>query len=357
MEKNVMNQIRFIKEPGYIYDLFFIFSLNFNKDYYLTNYINYNKSSENTANLKQILDDFAPIPDELLPFFYMKDNKKNFMSEFYYEPFEREFINTYNLSTVQAALSNYGQVIENLIKYYFADISDKSSEECKNSVVAIGKLIKNSSYNSDLKSNLYSFFLDPIPVIQKLSYEFISKDFLLSKRHEKNYKLISELQQQFDFTLFNDKIKQYKNHDISLNSFENIYISICLLNFNCVKLRYLDDKAIFVLGCEYNECMDYLISEKQLPELDVFGNALSEKNRVEILDLIAQKNEITIRDVEQGLGFTGTNAYYHLSLMIKANMIRVRNQGRTMFYSINKHYFDMVNEMLSKYSNKKKGDQ
>ena len=200
MENNVMSQIQFIKEPGYIYDLFFIFSLNFNKEHYLTNYINYDKSSENTANLKQILVDFAPIPDELLPFFYMKDNNKNFMSEFYYEPYESEFTTTYNLTTVQTALTNYGQVIENLIKYYFTDISDKSLEECKNSVVAIGKLIKNSNYNSDLKSNLYSFFLDPIPVIQKLSYEFISKDFLLSQMFEKNYKLISELQQQFDFT-------------------------------------------------------------------------------------------------------------------------------------------------------------
>ena len=110
-----------------------------------------------------------------------------------------------------------------------------------------------------------------------------------------------------------------------------------------------------ILGTDYISSLEYCISQSRLPELDVFGNALAEKNRVEILDLIWRKEEITIKDIEQELGFTGTNAYYHLSLMIKAGMLRTRNQRRTVLYSINKRYFDVVRDMLSKYSNEKGG--
>ena len=85
--------------------------------------------------------------------------------------------------------------------------------------------------------------------------------------------------------------------------------------------------------------------------MDVFGNAIAEKNRVEILDLILRKKEITIKDVEQEMKLTGTNAYYHLSLMIKANMLKTRNQGRTVLYSLNHRCFAVVQDMLNKYIN------
>ena len=105
-----------------------------------------------------------------------------------------------------------------------------------------------------------------------------------------------------------------------------------------------------MLGSDYNNAFDFIISRNSVPELDKFGNALAEKNRAEILELLRRKGEITIRDIEQELGFTGTNAYYHLSLMIRANMVKTRNQGRTVLYSINKNYFNAVRGILSKYA-------
>jgi DNA-binding transcriptional ArsR family regulator len=111
-----------------------------------------------------------------------------------------------------------------------------------------------------------------------------------------------------------------------------------------------ENKAIIFLGSDYNDFMDFLIAWKKAPELDAFGTAISEKNRVEILDLILNKDEITIRDIEQELGFTGTNAYYHFMVMLRVNMIKSRSQGRTVMYSINKQYFHAVCEILKRYS-------
>lgn len=345
-----MKNIKFIKEPGYLYDLFFLFILHFNREYCLTNMINYNQSAEDTDYFNRILLDFEAIPNELLPFFYLKENGKSFMADVYYEPYKEEFTTTYNLSTVQAALTNHEDVISRLIKFYFTDVNDQTLAECKSSIASIGRLIKESNYSDTVKSSLYAFFIDPVPVIQKLSYELMAKEFQLAQQYEKGFRKLIELQHQFDVEAVSEKLKLCKNESCRLEGFDDIYVTFCLIHKNCIKECFLNNKVIVILGSDYLNHFEYIVSQNRLPELDTFGNALAEKNRLEILDLIWRKEEITIKDIEQELGFTGTNAYYHLSLMIKASMLRTRNQGRTVLYSINKRYFDVVRDMLSKYS-------
>ncbi len=346
-----MKNIKYIKEPGYIYDLFFLFVLHFNKDFCLTNYINYNKSAEDTDFFTKIENDFNDISDEMFLFFYLKDNAPCFITQYYYKTFHRYFTTTYNLETVQSALRDTDEVITNLIKYYFMDITASELNESKRSTTAIGRLIRNSTYNDKLKSHLYSFFLEPVPFIQKLSYELMKNEFALSQFWDKNYNKVTEIQGQINIQDLTNKLKQYKNCNMNIESFDDIYISICLFAKNCIQAYYYENKVILLLGSDSQNYMDYLTVQNHLPELHVFGTALSEVNRIDILNLMLQKDEITIKDIEQELAFTGTNAYYHLSLMIKAGMIKTRNQGRTVLYSINKHYFDLVCKLLSDYSN------
>lgn len=73
---------------------------------------------------------------------------------------------------------------------------------------------------------------------------------------------------------------------------------------------------------------------KQLPDLETFGNALSDKYRVGILNPAAKNKEISIKDIESELGNGGANVYYHLSLMLKANLLRARNQGQSSNLSL-----------------------
>lgn len=345
-----MKNIKYIKEPGYIYDLFFLFVLHFNKDFCLTNFINYNQSAEDTEYFNKIENDFNDISEELFLFFYLKDNVTCFMTQYYYEAFGAYLTTTYNLEMVQSALRNTDEVITNLIKYYFMDITASELNECKRSTTAIGRLIRNSTYNDKLKSHLYSFFLEPVPLIQKLSYELMKNEFALSQFYNKNYNKVTEIQGQINIQDLTNKLKQCKSYEIDIDAFNDIYISMCSLFQNCIRVQFYTDKTVILLGVGYNSYINYLICRTTLPEINTFGNAISENNRVDILDLIVQKNEITIKDIEQELGITGTNAYYHLSLMIKANLIQTRNQGRTVLYSINRQYFSSVCKILNKYT-------
>lgn len=345
-----MGKVKFLREPGYIYDLFFLFTLKFNKEYCLTNFINYDKSSDDTDYFNKLLNDFPPISDELLLFFYLTDDKKSFMTKFYFEPYKEQFVSeTYNIMKIQDALSNYEQVVENIIRFYFRDIDEDTLEKCKTSMSAVNKLIKESDYNGDIKSALYSFFIEPAPIIRRLSYELMEKDFVLTQRYENYSRRISDLRENFDFGALCDGLENCQPQKGDLTCFENIYISFCVLNKNCIKSLCCADTACAILGFDYIEQIDYLLIQNKLPELDAFGNAISETNRINVLNLILERGEITIKDLEQEFGFTGTNAYYHLSLMIKAGMLKTRNRGRTVLYSINKNYFQVLCDILGKY--------
>lgn len=345
-----MKNVKFITEPGYVYDLLFLFVLHFNKDFCLINMINYDQSAEDTEYLNRLYLEYESIPEDLLPFFYIKDDTRCFMTENYYDPYEGLFTSTFNLSTIQDALQDYDDVISRVLKFYFRDTDEKTLAGCKNSITNISRLIKESNYSDRVKSSLYGFFIDPIPTIQKLSYELMAKDMLLSQQYEKNFRKLSELQQQFDIATVTEKWKQGKITSCNLDSFKEIYVSFCFMHKFCLRSLFNSSTIILIFGIDYISSLNYFISQNETPELDAFGNALAEKNRVEILELLRRKGEITIRDIEQELGFTGTNAYYHLSLMIKANMVKTRNQGRTILYSINKRYFDAIRGILSKYA-------
>ena len=345
-----MGKVKFLREPGYIYDLFFLFTLNFNKEYCLTNFINYDKSSDDTDYFNKLLNDFPPISDELLLFFYLTDDKKSFMTKFYFEPYKEQFVSeTYNIMKIQDALSNYEQVVENIIRFYFRDIDEDTLEKCKTSMSAVNKLIKESDYNGDIKSALYSFFIEPAPIIRRLSYELMEKDFALNQKYDNNSKQMAGLQECFDYESLTKGLLSCKNQKISIECFNDMAISFCLLNKNLIKSFFFEDTVIVLLGFDYIAEIDYLSTQNSLPELETFGNAISETNRISVLNLILQRKEITIKDLEQEFGFTGTNAYYHLSLMIKAGMLKTRNRGRTVLYSLNKNYFQVLCDMLEKY--------
>ena len=343
-----MKKVKFIKEPGYTYDLFFIFYLYFNQEHCTSSVVNFNRNNkleQDIAFYNRVLENFAPIPEELLPFFRVVDEGSCLMTKKFFDPYRDEFMSSFELSRVQEDLTDLKQVVANVVNYYFPD-EECIAEELP-SLNTLNGWLKKSTFTAESKSSLYSFFIDPAPVVQKLSYELIAKEFQFSKWREKEYPRLMELQESFDLDMIIQKISTLPTQRWDMDKYDEFYVTFCLLNKNCIKAEFYGDKAVLFLGSDFEEILDQLW--KQTPQLDTFGNALAEKNRVDILELILQEGEITIKDIEQRLGFTGTNAYYHLSLMIKANLLCTRTRGRTVLYSLNRRYFDAVMENMQKY--------
>jgi len=352
----MMARVEFVKEPGYTYDLFSLFMLNFNTEYLCQEACKISKSNSDMASLNKLLVDFGPFSNDLLPFFYIKDQNLSFISTYYYARRADRMSSSFSLAKVLGELSDFEQVITNAYHYYFEHISVDEIAQCKCSPIAIHRLIKNSPYTSELKSGLYSLFLEPEVIIQKLILELAEKEKLLSRYYREASATLAALQKNFDLEAVLTCLEQLLPPQVKYRAYKQFRVSFSLFSYYLVFPQHNEDAVLLTLGCKYDVGFRELLSDKCIPELHMVGNALAEPNRIDILNLIAEEEEVTIRDIEQRLGFSGTNAYYHLSLMIKANIIKSRNAGKPVYYSINRRGFDEICNQLSKFTTKEEAE-
>ena len=341
-----MKELKIVREPGFIYDLIYVFVLRFNKEHCLSKHINYQKANEDTEFLTKIYNEYKDISSELLPFFYLKNDYKCLLTEQYFEKSIGE--DGFNFSKLFNELSNAEKLKFKVIQYYFPDFT---VESCNNPsfVSLINNNIKNSNYNDSLKSSLYSFFIDPDSVIKILLDEILDVQSSLRQKYESFGEKFFEFQSNFDLDFLISYCSRNTSYNLNFEGFDKYLIYPCMICKNTMFSLLAKDTLFLILGFDYRDQLKYILSQEYVPDLDTFGNAIAEKNRVEILDLMLNSEEVTIKDLEQILNLTGTNAYYHLNLMIKANIVKARNKGRTVYYSINKEYFASVLKFLNRY--------
>ena len=344
-----MKTLKFVKGPGYLYDLITMFVLYFNQEWFFSNAINKNKFIEDSEHFHQTLNMLERIPEELSVFFHLRDNYKCFFSLYYYHRRIDQILSDSGVKPIQALLRNHDEVIRNVAEYYLnIDTADLSPDDPQ-FFRTVGKLIRDSEYSTDIKKQLYEFFLDPIPAIQTLSTELVKKEVLLAKMYNENDGIIAKTQNNLDLEKLETRILNTKQKKINVSSFKEIIISICALQKNRIGAYTSEEKVLIILGTSYEEFSDYLHTKDRLPELTQFGIALSEENRIQILEFIHKKGEASVQEIRNDLKMSHTNAYYHITLLLKSNLLTFKNRGRTLYYSIDHQYFDDVCTMLSKF--------
>ena len=350
-----MPQMKLLKEPGYIYDLIFIFYLKFNMKLCIDSLDNSGKQSDSIRSFNELLDQFPDIPEDLFVFFHAIENGRCFITTYYFNPYSELFPTTYNFKFLQNELSDRDRLIRNLIQYYFHDLSENEIEECRHSNIALFARIKSSKYSSEEKSKLYEFFIHPEPYIQTLQFELMAKDFMLSQYYEKNYEKILEVHNQTTFELLSEQVKGLKDLSFIKENKQELYVSYCLLREFCINFFGIQEGAVYLLGCDYLSVLDFVKKQNKDVDLQDFGNALCEESRVKILLLLLEREEVTCKDLEKLFSFSGSTAYHHMTMMVKIGVIKTRNEGKTILYSLNRKYFDAVIGVLSKFSSKQEG--
>ena len=348
----MLNKIQLLKEPGYIYDLNFIFCLNFNTQLYIDALPNDDKKEENVKHFKEILNRFYDIPNDLYIFFHAIETGRAFLPTFYFNPYKNQFATTYNFKFLQKELSNQDKLIRNVIKFYFHEFDDESVEECASSLDQMFSAIKASDYSEEEKNKLYEFFIAPSRYIQLLQYELMQKEFMLSEYYKDNYQTIIDLYNQTTFESLCLQLKEFENLVVDEDT-EILYVSYCLLNKFCVFLWFLENGVMPLLGCEYISILGWAKDESDSPDLNAFGTALCEESRVKILNFLIERDEVTCKDLEKEFSFSGSTAYHHINIMTKSGLVKTRNEGKTILYSLNRKYIANIINVLSRILNKK----
>ncbi len=77
-------------------------------------------------------------------------------------------------------------------------------------------------------------------------------------------------------------------------------------------------------------------------------HALSEPLRVQILDLLRTK-ELCVCDLCEALEATQSKLSFHLKVLKEAKLVRSRQEGRWMYYSLNLPQFAVLEQYLAEY--------
>ncbi|KYC37102.1 transcriptional regulator [Scytonema hofmannii PCC 7110] len=90
-------------------------------------------------------------------------------------------------------------------------------------------------------------------------------------------------------------------------------------------------------------------SSPTIPDLVVSGfHALSEPLRVSILELL-RDNEFCVCDLCEALGVTQSKLSFHLKTLKEAGLVRSRQEGRWIYYSLNLPQFVVLEQYLSEF--------
>ena len=344
-----MANLKLLKEPGYVFDLMLLFFLHFNGDC-TDNFINKNKEQEDKEHFESILKSFYPISEDLYVFFHAAENKNCFMTVNYFYRYKEDFALDYSADTLQKALSDYSDVTKRLLQFYFHKLNSEEIDYYIDNDRELFRLIKSSGYSEQEKNRLYEFFMDPVPYIQKLQYELLEKEVKLSYYYEKQYEKILEVYSRTTFESLRDQVSVVG--DYLTKESQPLYLSFCLLNKNCMNFVALEESAVYILGFDYASIIEYVQRRKHLINIDEFGLVLSDDNRLKMLDFIRERGDVSRREIELECGMSSSVIYHNLTMMTRCGMLKTRNQGKVIYYSIDNDYFKNIISRIEKYSNK-----
>lgn len=346
-----MPNIKILRDPGFLYDLNDLFYAKFNTQFCIDSFPDEAKKEAYAQHLKETLLHFGDISDDLYVFYHAISNGRCFVTTYYMNPYKDHFSTDFNFKYFKNLLSDADGLIRNLIQFYLYDLSKEALEECFLSTEKLFAYIKASKYSGEEKSKLYEFFINPAPYIQTLQYELIEKEILLSAYYKENYETILEAHNKTTFEVLCENVKDLDNLTFLHDSDQVLWTSFCLVNKYLMRLFLVEQGAVYVLGCDYASIISAIVEAKKTNPLEDLCSALSETSRVQILRLLLERKEVTCKDLEKIFNFSGSTAYHHITLLTKIGAVKVRNEGKTIFYSLNRNHFDMMRAQLKVFSN------
>ncbi len=352
-----MSKLLLLREPGYVYDLQFVFLLHFNFELYVKNLFNDEKKKENVKFYKYILAYFGDIPDDLYVFFHaLPSTERAFLPKYCFYTYQCYFNTTYNYEFMYKKLQQKDKLVRELLKFYFCELDDKEVEKCMNSIEELFALIKKSDYSKEEKIKLYEFFVEPDPYIEMLMQEISKKEKILFDYYKNNFHKALEVYNQTSFESIYNELRDIIDTTLpEYNNDEYSFVSYCLLNHCCMCFWLPKEGIYYLLGYNYSSVTDAVRNRDNKWSLTGLGSTISDESRLKILNFLLEKGEANCKDIETALDITGSTIYHHITAMVRAGVVNVRSEKRNMLYSINKNYFDSMIKMLAVYSKKWKG--
>ena len=242
------------------------------------------------------------------------------------------------------------KVLWRSIAEYYLDVSYTDKAEILN-------VIRSCNLNSDVKSELYSFFLFTEEYIQDLKKGFHETITVMQNIYrESDQENLQQMKERFDVQSFFLSLQEYAKPDEWEKNIVRCIVSFSLINPYLIT-RQLDQSqdGILILGKKYE--LFFVSKSKEIIDLVSFGNALGDKIRMKMLWLLHENGELTLTEFSKKLDIVNAVALYHIEILKEAKLIFRRNKGKNVLYWLNDKQFlkaiKEINKLIGGGTNEK----
>lgn len=342
------NDILYRQEIGMIFDTINVLRMKLNdRSLWVNQIIQKNNETKDFNYINYWLDQYEDIriPDELIIFFYLKNQKSHgFFIYSFVDMLERKN-GVISIDDIIQYIENEEGLKEDISNFYLEEkITDLSSFE--------KALKKRSDINKSLCYYLLSFFVDPVEYIVKL------KDVIqacYSKTHEiysEKATSILKWQEKISGTKLYDLAAFYSSEETAKQSLNDgkdcIYYSVSIIDKNSIIFEIERNTKWFILGIEYQEQVKE--DEELVIDVAAVGNAFGDLNRLRILEAILKNGEITVSNIANMLGLAVNVVSYHLDIMKKADLLRSRSKGKSTVYWLNTKACEIISTLIESWA-------
>ena len=330
-------KLTYVRDPGYVMDLLYVFFLHYNSNECLDLLINPEKKQDDTLFVREIASRFGSCPEELSPFFYYKDNSFCFLMHYFYGE-GNDGIKNANVDEVFETLDQ-GPLISALFAFYFPDETPEGK-----SLEDIAALIRGSSYPETLRYRLLNLFVEPEGLHRLLIEELRAKEPILRKYYAEHKAELLRAQGR----VTEEEVRRVfssRERFLDFSKVVELPYTLCLLDKNTIQIA----GGLLALGCDFIASFDAYEKLKRLPDLVRMGKVFSEENRRKILNMIIEAGELCTTEISGQLSSSVTVVYYHLEMMASEGLLASRTEGRTIYYRVDPGYFYRSSELMLQY--------
>ncbi len=325
--------MKFDPNPGLYSDSIFSLLLYFNIDdaNSLEPFINPKKRIADIRFYRECLEKFNVPAEEMAPLFTVHRTQSFAFSKMYdYLSREQDF----SIEALRRFLPDADTMLTEVLHFYAPDEVDEEKPPLER-VPSIVAMIDTTPL---VKYHLLSMSMEPARYYTIL-FELLEKRLEQMNAYHKAHKATLDSVKK---AVSEAEIRAFLENRYIMNGQtlpEDTAYSVTLIGKNAVRF-VAGEQSYLILGFDYSARMAAMLGESVKPDIVKMGKALSEEKRVLALHIMMKQGEITAQQLLKALDLSMTATHYHLEMLQQAGMLSTRNEGRTIFYSVNRTYFD-----------------
>lgn len=332
--------MEYTKSPGDIYDLFSLFAYHFNKKRYIEKY-----RIDDPSEYDKMIDDFTDGTeiDDKLNIFFCIGEKCSFMEEKFLDAHKYDYYHESCFTDICERIKS-ADLFTEVLRFYTKN-KRISAKEVLTADYLYEILIK-SDVPDRIGLQLMHFNFNRCAYKEILLKELTEKYELVKSYHNKKRKTIEKICEAVSDRSVRTRL--FKAVSFNPPEDEAVCFSVSLLHEKL--LTVLNGKNTYLLiGCGAPWFLDEVNSSIYGVNIDAISKALSENTRIELLNFIKSKGEITTTEIANTFSKGLTATYYHLNILSEAQALKYRNEGRTVYYSINSDFFNRYADLIRRF--------